>query len=160
MQGTEPIVDQDYVNSKSQEFVDTCSWFLMRKVVRSLTNFINDSFKETGILSTQLGTLAILAIHDKLSVSEIAKELIMDQTTATRNIKNLQKMNLLQLEEGEDKRVKMVTLTEEGKSKLMQVLPIWDFNQKMINQEVGKDNIASLEVILREILSLLQNGPK
>lgn len=156
MQGKERTINQDYVSTKSQEFIDTCSWFLMRKVVRSLTNFINDSFKESGILSTQLGALAILAVNQELSISEIAKELVMDQTTATRNIQNLEKLQFVTLQEGTDKRVKLVSLTDKGKRKLEEVLPIWDQDQGMLNQALGMDKITSLDSILRQILQTIQ----
>lgn len=156
MHGKEHTVDEEYILNKSHEFIDTCSWFLMRKVARSLTNFINDTFKETGLLSTQLGALAILAVNEELSISEIAKELVMDQTTATRNIQNLEKLQLVSQHEGKDKRFRMISITEEGKKKLEQVLPIWDQDQAMINQAIGTEKITSLETILREILLTLQ----
>ena len=80
----------------------------------------------------------------------------MDQTTATRNIQNLEKLNLISQHEGKDRRFRMISITGEGKKKLQQVLPIWDQDQEMINQAIGKDKIASLEIILREILETLQ----
>ena len=118
MSSTEKTYNPDYIELKSKEFIDPCSWFLMRKVVRQLTNQLNLFLKETGILSTQLGALAILAIHTELNISEIAKLLDMDQTTATRNINQLQKENLIQIAEGKDKRFRIVSLTELGKDKL------------------------------------------
>lgn len=148
--------EQEYIERKSQEFINTCSWFLMRKVTRLLTNYINGKFKETGILSTQLGALAILATKGELNISEIAKELVMDQTTATRNIKKLEKEKLVKEVKGEDKRFKRITLTELGKEKLLQVLPIWDENQQMLTTSAGKENIQSLDQILRILLQILQ----
>ena len=155
MNADEKMNDEEYIQVKSNEFIDTCSWFLMRKVVRLLTNYINNSFKETGILSTQLGALAILEIKKELSISEIAKELVMDQTTATRNIMKLEKENLVKVIEGNDKRFKIITLTDKGREKLQQVLPIWDHNQQMINQAVGNEKIQNLDEILRTILHIL-----
>ena len=75
MSNNENLSDQDYIEYTSKEFVNTCSWFLMRKTVRVLTNYINSLLKETGILSTQLGTLAVLAVQEELNITELAKEL-------------------------------------------------------------------------------------
>lgn len=155
MKDAEIIIDQGYLDTKSQEFVNSCSWFLMRKVVRVLTNHLNEKFKETGIYSTQLGALAILSIKEKASISELAQELLMDQTTATRNISNLEKQGLVKMVEGEDKRFKIVTLTEEGKKTLQQALPVWDVNQKAINETIGNEKIQELNEILHELLHML-----
>lgn len=155
MSSTEKTYNPDYIELKSKEFIDTCSWFLMRKVVRQLTNQLNLFLKETGILSTQLGALAILAIHTELNISEIAKLLDMDQTTATRNINQLQKENLIQIAEGKDKRFRIVSLTELGKDKLQQALPIWEQNQQRINDLLGSDKVQTLDEILEKILFML-----
>ncbi len=155
MSFNEKMDNQDYIELKSQEFINSCSWFLMRKVVRQLTNQLNAFLKETGILSTQLGALAILAIDKELNISEIAQILDMDQTTATRNIRQLEKENLISLVEDEDKRVKRVTLTDLGRDRLRQALPIWEQNQKRINELLGIDRVQTLDEILKEILQML-----
>ena len=155
MKDAEIIIDQEFIDSKSQEFINSCSWFLMRKVVRVLTNHLNDMFKDTGILSTQLGALAIMTIKEQVSISELAQDLLMDQTTATRNILNLEKQGLVKMVEGEDKRFKIVTLTDEGKKTLQKSLPIWDVNQKIINETIGDEKIQLLNEILHDILHML-----
>lgn len=147
--------NQEFIEHKSQEFINTCSWFLMRKVVRQLTNQLNHFLKDAGILSTQLGALAILAIEKELNISEIAKILDMDQTTATRNINQLEKEHLIKEVEGADKRFKIVTLTDLGKEKLQQALPIWEQNQKRINDLLGIERVQTLDDILEEILAML-----
>ena len=152
----ENLSDQDYIEYMSREFVNTCSWFLMRKTVRVLTNYINYKLKETGILSTQLGTLAVLADQKELNISELAKELVMDQTTATRNINQLQKDDLVKIAEGTDRRIRNVSLTDKGKKKLEQALPIWEINQRNLTQQLGTENTKILGDLLSGILILLQ----
>ena len=156
MSNNENLSDQDYIEYTSKEFVNTCSWFLMRKTVRVLTNYINSLLKETGILSTQLGTLAVLAVQEELNITELAKELVMDQTTATRNINQLQKDNLVKIAEGTDRRIRNVSLTNMGKKKLLQALPIWEVNQRNLTQQLGTENTKILEDLLSKTLNLLQ----
>ncbi len=160
MNSSPEINEEIDIEEKSLDFVNNCSWFLMRKVVRLLTNHLNYLLKDTGILSTQLGTLAILAINDQLSVSEIAKELVMDQTTATRNILSLQKENLIESVEGPDKRVKLMSLTDLGRKKISKALPIWEYNQNKIVETLGINKIDDLTETLSKILLMLNSKPK
>ena len=53
-----------------------------------------------------------------VTVTRLAKMVVMDRTTLTRNLKPLEKKGLIKVTPGKDRRMKVVTLTEKGNETL------------------------------------------
>ncbi|UFJ39894.1 MarR family transcriptional regulator [Brevibacillus humidisoli] len=82
--------------------------------------YIARHFHKYGIGAGQLGFLVLLYQRDGVSQDHLANQLRMDKATVARAVTKLEEAGLVRREEGqEDRRVKLVYLTEQAR----QILP-------------------------------------
>ena len=80
-----------------------------------------------------------------ITISTLAKALVMDRTTLTRNLRPLEKQGLLRITSGkEDRREREVTLTGSGQAILGKALPLWQAVQKEVKKELGQGRFERL----------------
>lgn len=72
--------------------------------------------RDYGLSPQQTSTLWLLAQNEKLAMSELADMLMCDASNVTGIVDKLESRGLAQRVPGEDRRVKMLTLTEAGKT--------------------------------------------
>jgi DNA-binding MarR family transcriptional regulator len=79
-----------------------------------------------------------------VTINHLAEIMDMDRTTLTRNLELLVKQRLVQNEEGEDRRMRLVLLTEEGKQALERAWPLWEETQARIERALGRERFEAL----------------
>ncbi len=79
---------------QAKEITAMCACFHLRQASRVVTQLYDETLRPTGILGTQLPLLVALRLHGELTVHGLAKALVMDRTTLTRNLKPLQREGL------------------------------------------------------------------
>lgn len=89
-----------------------------------------------------------------VTVTRLAKMVVMDRTTLTRNLKPLEKKGLIKVTPGKDRRMKVVTLTEKGNETLIKALPIWEKAQAHIIKELGQERWNNLLADLGKAVSV------
>jgi DNA-binding MarR family transcriptional regulator len=70
---------------------DSCTCSELRRAARAVTLLYDNTFKSSGLLSTQLGVLPVIYKSGSIRISHLVKELGMDRTTLTRNLSVLEK---------------------------------------------------------------------
>jgi DNA-binding MarR family transcriptional regulator len=68
----------------------------------------------------------------------------MDRTTLGRNLKPLEKKRLIRIETGEDKRERLVYMTERGQELLMKVYAAWKKAQYELLESLGDERLSRL----------------
>ena len=86
--------------AKLAEMARTCACFNFRKASRSVTQLFDQMLAPTGLRSTQLVILITGELLGPSSIARLARELVMDRSTLTRNLKPLLSMGLLQILDG------------------------------------------------------------
>ncbi len=104
----------------------TCMGLHVRRASRILTQIYNDALRPVGLVSNQFTLLVAIDLMGSTAIGTLAQELYTDQTTLTRNLKLLAKKGLVNIEAGEDRRVRIVSLTDLGAKTLAQALPLWE----------------------------------
>jgi DNA-binding MarR family transcriptional regulator len=131
----------------------TCACFNFRKASRAVTQLFDDALQPTGLRSTQLVILIAAAVFDSLAVSRLARELVMDRSTLTRNLRPLERRGLLRLAPGKDVRTRLVVLTPAGREALVRALPVWEKTQHRFQEQLGhgrwKELLASLNATVQ-----------
>ena len=100
----------------------TCACFNFRKASRSVTQLFDQILAPAGLRSTQLVILITGQLLGPSSIARLARELVMDRSTLTRNLKPLMNMGLLQFSQGDGKH-KAVEVTVEGQAALLRSAP-------------------------------------
>lgn len=136
MEASEPI-NYRQINAR-------CSCFNLRKATRAVTQYYDHCLEPAGIRATQFTLLVSMASVSAHTLTEMASTLVMDRTTLTRNLKPLEKLNLIETVEPRDKRSKAYALTEKGRETLTKGIPLWTAAQNKIVSGLGQDRYEHL----------------
>lgn len=134
-----------------------CVGLHVRRASRVLTQIYDQALKPTGLVLSQFTVLVAVHQGRSASVGQLAERLLSDQTTLTRNLKILAKRQLVALAPGEDRRLKLVSLTAAGEQVLATALPLWATAQAAICQQLGSDKTEALLTLLAEVQILARS---
>jgi DNA-binding MarR family transcriptional regulator len=126
-----------------------CACFNVRKAARLVTQQYDEMLQGTGLRATQLSILVVIALKGPITMSELAKVLVMDQTTLTRNLTPLEKQGLVQRVPGTDRRTRSVSLTPKGVTTVVNALPLWKQAQTKVLRTFGQTRFERLLSDLR-----------
>lgn len=132
--------------------VDPCHCHAIRKAARHATSFYDEALAPSGLRLTQFSMLAQLSGVDGVALGELAEQLGLDRTTATRNLKLLERAGYVTLAAAEnDGRRKAIRLTLEGRAILRRAAPLWQAAQSRFEERHSAERIARLRAVLREL---------
>ena len=93
------------------------------------------------------------------TISGLAKGLVMDRTTLTRNMKPLEKQGFIRIIPGkEDRREREVTLTLAGQEILSEALPLWKTVQQSVVESLGQSRVTRLMKDLSTTIQIAEAG--
>jgi DNA-binding MarR family transcriptional regulator len=148
-----PEIDQ----SKLAEMARTCACFNFRKASRSVTQLFDQILSPTGLRSTQLVILITTQLLGKSSIARLARELVMDRSTLTRNLKPLMNQGLLQFSPDGGKQ-KSVELTVEGQASLLRAAPYWNQAQTQLVNRFGEESWNRIMTDLNAIVEATRSS--
>ena len=134
-----------------------CACFNLRKVARLVTQVFDRHLAEHGLKSTQFTLLVATALGRSTSLTHLARALVMDRTTVTRNLRPLEKEGLVRIGLGSNMRTRSVTLTAKGEALLRAGIDPWTRAQGEIVQAFGEDRWNRLLADLNQ-MSAAVNG--
>ena len=124
--------------------ISNCTCLNLRMAARTITQSYDSRFREVGLRSTQFNMLAAIESAGPVSMTRLADVLVMDRTTLNWDLQPLQRDGLVEIKKGEDKRVRLIDLTEEGRTRLEAGVPIWRELQDQFYGSIGKKRWKSL----------------
>ncbi len=140
---------------KSVNSEDLCLNF--RKATRAVTKYYDHYLAPIGLRSTQFSLLLEIGSEPGgQNLSDIARQLVMDRTTITRNIKPLQKKGLVKPVNCTDGRMRKYILTKDGLATVYAGLNLWrDTHHAVVewfSEEFGSSGYEDLMVSLKSML--------
>jgi DNA-binding MarR family transcriptional regulator len=88
------------------------------------------------------------------ALGEVAASLVLDRSALAHNIKPLEREGLVELVADEqDKRNRLVALTEAGWAKLAQSMPLWEEAQRRFERAFGEERVRVFRATLDHIAS-------
>ena len=131
-----------------------CTCGSLRRASRAVTRIYDEIAKPTGWRATQVGILGALHVSGSKPISQLADRMVMERTTVTRDLKPLEKRGLVEIKSGEDRRVRVVSLTEKGREVLASAYPLWKRAQSHFVDGMGHDDWGDLVRLLSQTVSL------
>jgi DNA-binding MarR family transcriptional regulator len=132
----------------------TCMGLHVRRASRILTQAYNEALRPVGLVSSQFTLLVAINLMGATAIGTLAQELFTDQTTLTRNLKLLATKGLIKIEPGEDRRVRIVSLSDRGAEVLAQALPLWEQVQVDLADRFGASKWQTLLSLLSDLTVL------
>lgn len=104
----------------------------LRMAARAVTSVYDRHLRSAGLQASQLAVLWAVAGMQGASVKDIAGKLAMHDTALVRNLRVLEGRGWVLISVGADRRQRLVTLTEAGRSVFASAMPLWNRAQKEI----------------------------
>jgi DNA-binding MarR family transcriptional regulator len=132
----------------------SCADANLRRATRAVTRLYDQVLGPSGLLTTQFTLLVACAVSGPAPISTLADALAMDRTTLARNLKLVERSGLVKIVPGEDRRERIVILSDKGYSALTKALPLWQEAQTQIIEGFGQDRLNNLLHDLSALVAL------
>jgi DNA-binding MarR family transcriptional regulator len=129
-----------------------CSCTSLRKASRRVSQLYDAILAPCGLRTTQRAILNHISRAGAPSVGELAADLVMDRGALAHNLKPLERDGFVRQDvDPRDRRNRVISLTEDGRSKLRESERLWARAQKKFDKAHGSAPSAAL----REALALI-----
>ncbi|WP_192256851.1 MarR family winged helix-turn-helix transcriptional regulator [Mesorhizobium silamurunense] len=132
-----------------------CNNATLRRAGRKLGRFYDDVLAPSGLKGTQYGLLYQIHIGGEPAMGAIAEALIMDLSALGHTLKPLIRDGFVEtFADKDDRRVKRVRLTPQGRVKLEEAMKLWSAAQQRFEAMVGQEYAANLRAALDHVAAL------
>ena len=136
-----------------------CTNFKLRQLLRRDARLYDLELAATGLKTTQYSLLSALVKTGPIAPGQLARELGMDASTLTRNLKPLLVQNLVQQGPGDNARQRRIELTPQGRARRQSAQAHWKAAQLKLNAVLGADRVNELHALIDYGLSKLNQPP-
>ncbi|KAA0121925.1 MarR family transcriptional regulator [Methylobacterium sp. P1-11] len=117
----------------------TCFSFAAQRAARAIGRRYDAALRPTGLSNWQFTLLMMLIRDEAPTIGALAHDLASDRTTITANLKPLERRGLLAIQpDAEDRRIRRVVPTDEGRALLARAYPLWENAQAACAGQLGK----------------------
>lgn len=148
---TDKIRRTRYSSDDFKEIRENCVASNIGRANRIVGRIYEDAFRDVGISSPQFALLVALAIAPGSTSSDIAEALGSDPSTISRNTELLVRRGLIRVEPGEDRRVRIFYLTEDGDQTVQSCVPRWKTAQRTALKDIGRTYWREIRRRLRRL---------
>ncbi len=138
---------------------ENCALNKLRQTSRMVTKIYTEYLQPSGLTPTQFSLMTALFLLDSATMKRLADIMLMDRTTLTRNLKPLERDGLIKTFPGQDRRLKNIALTDNGRNALDEAFPLWEKAQTHLACVLGTEQWETLHTSL-EAVTKLMNSPK
>ena len=132
-----------------------CTNLKLRQLMRRVAQHYDAEVGKTGLKGTQYSLLSYACKLGPIRPSDLAREMRIDASTLTRNLRPLVDAGLLRLEPGADGRSRLVSATDAGREKRQDAQRRWRVAQEGINEILGPQRVIQLHSMIDECLEML-----
>jgi DNA-binding MarR family transcriptional regulator len=131
-----------------------CLCKALRQATRAVSRLYDEELRDVGLRTTQYSLLRRLRHAGEVRQRDLGGLTSLDETTLTRNLRPLIDAGWVAIRAGEDRREKLVRLTDAGAAKLQEARPAWERAQARMRSQLTKEKWSSLLDLLPELTQL------
>ncbi|HET9651102.1 MAG TPA: MarR family winged helix-turn-helix transcriptional regulator [Usitatibacter sp.] len=126
-----------------------------RMAARALTALYDAHLAACGLTASQLAVLWCVIGGEPLAMRDIARHLVMDKTTVSRNVAALVDAGLVAVRAGEDARVRNLVSTAPGRRAFRAAIPLWEAAQAEVTSRMGRTKFEDAVLQTRRLARAL-----
>ena len=134
--------------------VTPCLCDALRQATRAVSRLYDEDLRGVGLRTTQYSLLRWLRHAVEVRQRDLGALTSLDETTLTRNLRPLIDAGWVAIRPGEDRREKLVSLTDAGAAKLREARPAWERAQQRLRSRLPEGTWSSLMDLLPELTRL------
>src|SRR5438552_7399013 len=131
-----------------------CLGNALRQATRAVSRLYDEELRGVGLRTTQYSLLRRLSAAGEVRQRDLGGLTSLDETTLTRNLRPLIDAGWVAIRPGEDRREKLVRLTDAGAAKLREARPGWERAQQRLRSLLPEGAWSSLLDLLPELTQL------
>ena len=135
-----------------------CVCATLRMATRAVARIYDEALAPYGLRTTQYSILARLEVEGPAPVGHLAARLVMDRSTLAREAAPLVRAGLVAEAPGPDRRQRLLSLTDEGLSRLEASRPGWREAQRLVRDDLGRERTEGLLGELRALVGSVTAG--
>ena len=149
-------------DARAQDLTEcaACACFAVRRAARVITQHYDRALRQSGLRATQFTLLTMLALGGPLPLSRVADRLGMERTTLTRNLKPLLAGGLISIDQGDDRRVRTISITPKGRDAAVSALPYWRGAQRAVASQLTSGVFSSLAAVTQRLSTSQARGSR
>jgi DNA-binding MarR family transcriptional regulator len=119
------------------DFFAQCVCLGVNRAARVVSRRYDAALRPSGLSSGQFSILGSLARDEAVALGVLADLLGMDRTTLNRNLKPLEAEGMVATGvDPNDRRIRSVRLTQAGRDRLQQAVPLWEKAQDQSTRRI------------------------
>jgi DNA-binding MarR family transcriptional regulator len=132
-----------------------CLCNALRQATRAVSRLYDEELRGVGLRTTQYSLLRRLRAAGEVRQRDLGGLTSLDETTLTRNLRPLIDAGWVAIRPGEeDRRAKLVRLTDAGAAKVQEARPAWERAQERMRSRLPKKTWSGLLELLPELTRL------
>jgi DNA-binding MarR family transcriptional regulator len=126
----------------------------LRMAARAVTAVYDDALRPLGIDANQLNCLWVLLMAQPVSMGELARLMVADQSTLSRNVAVLERRGWVVRKAGRDRRTRLIRLAARGRRILVRAWPLWESAQTLAHSKLDATLLRALQRSRRTLQTL------
>ena len=139
-----------------EQALETCICMDIRAAARRLTEIYDDALAPSGITVSQFSQLHKIQILNGPTFKELADASGLDRSTLGRNIRVLEKLDLVGIQVGEDARTRKIVITHKGRNAFKKAAPLWYGVQQARKSTIGPVARNQLNELLEKLTGVTE----
>jgi len=132
-----------------------CTNFKLRQITRRVSRRYDAALAAVGLKTSQYSLLSHVDGLGPVRPVDLADRMALEPSTLTRNLQPLVAQGWVEIGEGDDRRSRLVRITDAGRAKRQQAQRAWKTAQLSLNDLLGIERVARLHALIEECLPLL-----
>jgi len=125
-----------------------CSNAKLRQLTRRVSQHYDQEMGKIGLKTTQYSLLSQVMHRGPSRPGDLAKAMVLDASTLTRNLKPLVAAGWLTIGAGTDDRSHLVAITQAGRDKRAEAQRRWKTAQQSLNELLGVERVIALHHLI------------
>ena len=125
-----------------------CSNARLRQLTRRVSQHYDHEMAKIGLKTTQYSLLSQVLQRGPIRPGDLAKAMVLDASTLTRNLQPLVAAGLITIASGADSRSHLVAITEAGRDKRVEAQRRWKAAQESLNELLGVERVLALHELI------------
>jgi DNA-binding MarR family transcriptional regulator len=125
----------------------TCYCVVARTAARKTTALYDALLEPAGVTLAQFSLLRKIDRAGTASLTKLGQLTELDRSTIGRNVKALERLQLVRAALAKDQREAAVQLTPAGKRALKIGAPLWEEAQRRVETALGDAGVAQLQAL-------------
>lgn len=136
-----------------------CTNIKLRQLMRRVAQHYDAEVGKIGLKTTQYSLLSYVVKLGPIRPVDLARQMKIDASTLSRNMRPLIDAGWLELGAGADGRSRLVSVTQAGREKRQEAQRRWRVAQEGINHMLGATRVVELHALIDQCLELLSPLP-